>query len=132
MSSEYTYTSVFFIPGRRAGNVRQIVNDSPSCDKATGITSKCPSPINSKIVKNSNSDVIPGTTQRERAVNAIRFGRGGKVIFGNPVVLPSGKIVYPNNNIASNINILNSYFQPKTGKVPQMYPVCPFVSRNKF
>jgi len=43
----------------------------------------CPSPINSKIVKNSNPDVIPGSTQRERAVNAIRYGRGGKVVFGN-------------------------------------------------
>jgi hypothetical protein len=132
MSYESRHTSIFFIPGRRAGNVGQILNDSPSCDKATGITSKCPSPINSKIIKNSSPYVIPGTTQKERAVNAIRCGRGGKVIFGNPVVLPSGKIVYPNNNIASNINILNSYFQPKTGKVPQMYPVCPFVSRNKF
>jgi hypothetical protein len=43
----------------------------------------CPSPINSKIVKNSNPDVIPGSTQVERAVNAIKYGRGGKVVYGN-------------------------------------------------
>lgn len=43
----------------------------------------CPSPINSKIVKNSNPDVIPGSTQVERAVNAIKYGRGGKIVYGN-------------------------------------------------
>jgi len=42
----------------------------------------CPSPINSKIVKNSNPDVIPGSTQRERVVNAIRYS-SGRVVFGN-------------------------------------------------
>jgi hypothetical protein len=76
-----TYTSVFIIPGRRAGNIKDIINDQKSIvNKSKYI---CPSDINSKIVKNSNPDVIPGTTQRERAVNAIRYGRGGKTIFGN-------------------------------------------------
>ena len=42
----------------------------------------CPSPINSKIVKNSNPDVIPASTQRERVVNAIRYS-SGRVVFGN-------------------------------------------------
>jgi hypothetical protein len=42
----------------------------------------CPSPINSKIVKNSNPDVIPGSTQRERVVNAIRYS-SGRIVFGN-------------------------------------------------
>jgi hypothetical protein len=46
-------------------------------------TCYCPSDINSKIVKNSNPDVIPGSTQVERAVNAIKYGRGGKVVYGN-------------------------------------------------
>jgi hypothetical protein len=132
MSSEYTYTSVFFIPGRRAGNVRQIVNDSPSCDKATGIISKCPSPINSKIIKNSNSDVIPVTTQREIAVNAIRYTRGGKIVFGNPLFLPNGKITYQNNNVAGNINVLNSNSQQNPRVAAQTKPVCQFITRNKF
>jgi hypothetical protein len=46
-------------------------------------TCVCPCSINRKIVKNSNSDVIPGSTQRERAVNAIKYSRGGRVVFGN-------------------------------------------------
>jgi len=44
----------------------------------------CPSPINSKIIKNSNPDVIPISTQKERQVNAIKYASGGRVVFGNP------------------------------------------------
>jgi hypothetical protein len=132
MSSEYTSASVFFIPGRRAGNVRQIVSGAPSCDKDTGIVTKCPSPINSKIIKNSNPDVIPGSSQRERAVNAIRYTRGGKIVFGNPVFLPNGKITYQNSNLATNINVLNSNSQQTPRLAPQIKPVCQFITRNKF
>jgi hypothetical protein len=82
-----TYTSKYIIPGRRAGPIKQIINDVNSGKIASDDNQKkacyCPSPINSKIVKNSNPDVIPGSTQVERAVNAIKYGRGGKVVFGN-------------------------------------------------
>jgi hypothetical protein len=53
-------------------------------------TCVCPSPINTKIVNNSNPDVIPGKTQVERAVNAIRYGRGGKIIYGNAAYQSDG------------------------------------------
>ena len=74
-------------------------------------TCVCPSDINSKIIKNSNPDVIPGTTQRERQVNAIRYGRGGKVIFGNAGYNSSGDTLL--------------------GQL-QGQPLSPFLSRNKF
>jgi len=50
----------------------------------------CPSPINSKIIKNSNPDVIPLSTQTARAVNAIRYARGGRVVYGNGPYNSSG------------------------------------------
>lgn len=53
-------------------------------------TCVCPSPINSKIVKNSNPDVIPGSTQRERIVNAIKYSTGGRVVFGNAAYRSNG------------------------------------------
>jgi len=74
-----TRTSVFFIPGKRAGNINRIVNNQ--CENAT---SACQNQnINSKIVKNSNSDVIPLSTQVERTVSAIRYSNGGRVTYGN-------------------------------------------------
>lgn len=50
----------------------------------------CPSPINSKIIKNSNPDVIPASTQTARAVNAIKYARGGRVVFGNAAYNSNG------------------------------------------
>lgn len=50
----------------------------------------CPSPINSKIIKNSNPDVIPLSTQTARAVNAIKYARGGRVVYGNAPYNSSG------------------------------------------
>ena len=46
-------------------------------------TCKCPQEINTKVVKSSNPDVDPTLTQNQRAVNAIRYSVGGRVIFGN-------------------------------------------------
>jgi hypothetical protein len=81
-----TYTSKYIIPGRRAGPIKQIINDINGGKFTSESNSQkscvCPSPINSKIVKNSNPDVIPGSTQRERVVNAIRYS-SGRVVFGN-------------------------------------------------
>jgi hypothetical protein len=74
-------------------------------------TCVCPSDINSKIIKNSNPDVIPGSTQRERQVNAIKYGRGGKVIYGNVGYNSSGDTLL--------------------GQL-QGQPLSPFLSRNKF
>jgi len=89
-----TYASRYIIAGRRAGPIKQIINDVNSGKIASDDNQKkscyCTSPINSKIVKNSNPDVIPGSTQRERAVNAIRYGRGGKVVFGNAAYQSNG------------------------------------------
>ena len=80
-----TYISRFIIPGRRAGNIKQLVqNDGNSRDCA------CPVVINNKIIKNSNPDVIPAYTQKDRAVNAIRYATGGRVVFGNPPYNSSG------------------------------------------
>ena len=77
--SKSTYTSRRIIPGRRAGNIQQIINGSSLCNNGA----VCPSPINSKIIKNSNPDVIPFSTQTQRAVNAIRYASGGRIIYGN-------------------------------------------------
>jgi hypothetical protein len=89
-----TYTSLYFIAGRRAGPLRQIINDVNSgkfkAEPNGERSCYCPSPINSKIVKNSNPDVIPGSTQRERVVNAIKYGRGGKVVYGNAAYQSNG------------------------------------------
>jgi len=74
-----TYTSRLIIPGRRAGNIKQIVNDRYQNNHDC----VCPSPINNKIIVNSNPDVIPISTQANRAVNAIKYARGGRVVFGN-------------------------------------------------
>ena len=87
-----TYTSRFIIPGRRAGNIKQIINNEGKGDLQipqpfiTGsILSpcKCPQEINTKVVKSSNPDVDTTLTQNQRAVNAIRYSVGGRVIFGN-------------------------------------------------
>jgi hypothetical protein len=50
----------------------------------------CPSPINSKIIKNSNPDVIPLSTQTARIVTAIRYARGGTTVYGNAAYNSSG------------------------------------------
>lgn len=71
----------------------------------------CVTSINSKIVKNSNPDVIPASTQVDRAVNAIKYGRGGKTIFGN---------------IGTNTN-----GDTRLGQI-QGQTLSPFLSRNKF
>jgi hypothetical protein len=110
-----TYTSLFIIPGRRAGNINQIINECGTCKLPKQLQKckicRCPTDINSKIVKNSNPDVIPGTTQRERAVNAIKYGRGGKTIFGNA-------------GYRSNGDTLLGQLQGQ--------PVSPMISRNRF
>lgn len=82
-----TYTSRYIIAGRRAGPIKQIINDINSGKIASETSSDkacyCPSPINIKIIKNSNPDVIPGSTQVERTVNAIKYSRGGRIVYGN-------------------------------------------------
>ena len=90
-----SYTSRFIIPGRRAGNIKQIINNEGKCDTITTnipqpfiITSgnsdcKCPQEINTKVVKSSNPDVDQTLTQNQRAVNAIRYSVGGRIMFGN-------------------------------------------------
>ena len=89
-NNNLSYTSVSMIPGNRLGN-----NIS----------------INSKVVKNSNPDVIPASTQVDQAVNAIKYGRGGKTIFGN---------------IGTNTN-----GDTRLGQI-QGQTLSPFLSRNKF
>jgi len=110
-----TYTSRYIIPGRRAGPIKQIINDINGGKFTSESNSEkscvCPSPINSKIVKNSNPDVIPGSTQVERAVNAIRYSRGGRVVYGNAAYQGDG------------ITLL--------GRL-QGEPLPKFLSRNKF
>lgn len=79
----YTYASRFIIPGRRAGNIKQIIN---VFNNQTSLLNKgciCPSPINNKVIKNSNPDVIPASTQTDRIVNAIKYARGGRIVYGN-------------------------------------------------
>jgi len=63
-------------------NVRSLQAECKAC--------LCPSPINSKIIKNSNPDVIPLSTQTARAVNAIRYARGGRTVYGNAAYNSSG------------------------------------------
>jgi len=78
--SRSTHTSRYIIPGRRAGNIQQIINLNKLCNNNGAA---CPSPINSKVINNSNPDVIPYSTQTQRAVNAIRYSIGGKIVYGN-------------------------------------------------
>jgi hypothetical protein len=110
-----TYRSLYLITGRRAGNIKQIINNALSgefiLDERTSKICYCPSPINSKIIKNSNQNVIPGTTQRERAVNAIKYATGGRVVYGNDAYQSSGNTLL--------------------GRL-QGQPLSPFLSRNKF
>ena len=82
-----TYTSRLIIPGRRAGNIKQILNEKY---RASGNDCVCPSPINNKVIVNSNPDVIPISTQTDRVVNAIKYARGGRVVYGNPPYNSSG------------------------------------------
>jgi len=86
-----TRLSLYIYPGRRAGNIKQIINTV----NGSGITHTytecaCPTPINNKLIKNSNPDVIPASTQTARAVNAIRYSRGGKTVYGNAAYNSSG------------------------------------------
>jgi hypothetical protein len=85
-----TYSSVYFYPGRRAGNIKQIINVLNNNIDVRNKDCICPSPINSKIIKNSNPDVIPLSTQTARAVNAIRYARGGTTVYGNAAYNSSG------------------------------------------
>jgi len=109
-------------PGGQGGSGIVIINFkyTPTSSTTTTTTTTtstdckvciCPSPINSKIVKNSNPDVIPGSTQRERIVNAIRYSRGGKVVYGNAAYQSSG----------------NTLLGRLEGQ-----PLSPFLSRNRF
>jgi len=85
-----TRSSLFIIPGRRAGNLKQIINVLDNNVEVGNKNCICPSPINSKIIKNSNPDVIPLSTQTARAVNAIRYARGGTTVYGNAPYNSSG------------------------------------------
>jgi len=94
-----TRTSLFIIPGKRAGKISQIINaqnaqnaqNIQNTQNAQNAQSKhaiciCHNEnINSKIVKNSNSDVIPLSTQVERTVSTIRYSNGGRVSYGNVI-----------------------------------------------
>lgn len=71
------YVSRHIIPGRRAGLIGQIINS------VKHVECTCPSPDNTDIIKNSNSDVIPVYTQVSRTVSNIRYGFGGTTRFGN-------------------------------------------------
>jgi len=84
------YYSLYIYPGRRAGNTRQIINVFNNNVDVSNKNCICPSPINSKIIKNSNPDVIPLSTQTARAVHAIRYARGGRVVYGNAQYNSSG------------------------------------------
>jgi hypothetical protein len=113
-----SYASIYFIAGRRAGPIKQIINDM-GCDdlKQYNVgnckSCICPSPINNKIIKNSNPDVIPGTTQRERVVNAIKYVPSGQIVYGNPSY----------NYKANGVALL--------GRI-QGQPVPTFFTRNRF
>jgi hypothetical protein len=85
-----TRSSLSIIPGRRAGNLKQIINVANNNINNNFTECLCPSPINSKIIKNSNPDVIPVSTQTARAVNAIRYARGGRTVYGNAAYNSSG------------------------------------------
>jgi hypothetical protein len=85
-----TYSSIYIYPGRRAGNIKQIINVLNNNVNVDNKNCICPSPINSKIIKNSNPDVIPLSTQTARAVNAIRYARGGTTVYGNAPYNSSG------------------------------------------
>lgn len=76
-----TRTSVLIIPGKRSGNISHIIN-SQDKNALCGCHNEN---INSKIIKNSNSDVIPVTTRVERIVTNILYSPGGRVTYGNIV-----------------------------------------------
>ena len=85
-----TRSSLSIIPGRRAGNLKQIINAANNNINNNFTECACPSPINNKIIKNSNPDVIPASTQTARIVNAIKYARGGTTVYGNAAYNSSG------------------------------------------
>jgi|Laugresubdmm15sn_1035100.scaffolds.fasta_scaffold69128_1 hypothetical protein len=91
-AATYRYTSRYIIPGRRAGNIKQIINYDNN--DFLGKACVCPSPINNKIINNSNPDVIPLSTQKDRVVNAIKYARGGRVVYGNAPYNSSGVTLF--------------------------------------
>ncbi len=52
-----------------------------NCTKVT-----CPQSFNKKTL-NSNADVIQSLTATQRAVNAIKYGRGGRIVYGNKSII---------------------------------------------
>jgi len=76
-----TYTSRYIIAGRRAGFINQITG--PKSVVGTTGSCGCPQEINTKVVNSSNSTSTQNLTRVQRAVNTIRYSRGGKIQFGN-------------------------------------------------
>jgi hypothetical protein len=83
--------SAFIIPGRRAGNIKQLINRT--CNEPYA---SCSQPINTKIVRNSNPDVIPNSSRVSRIVTQVSYPKSGITIFGNtyqPKPLPQSTII---------------------------------------
>ena len=80
-----TYTSVHFIPGKRAGTINQVINTSNKTNFCA-----CVGEINSKIKTSSNSTNDQTLTQNQRAVNAIKYSLGGRIQYGNSNIVYTG------------------------------------------
>jgi hypothetical protein len=105
-----TYRSVSIIPGKRAGNINQIVgyNSLLNFNNNNNLNvCACPVQINTKVANSFNSYSIQNLSRINREVNAIKYSLGGRVQFGNI------------NNIYPGIDFL--------GKIKPALPL-----RNKF
>jgi hypothetical protein len=74
--------TAIIIPGKRAGNIKQIVNNT--CHNPTNA---CQYQESFKIIKNTNNTVIPLNSRVTRNVNAIKYSRGGITSIGNTSLL---------------------------------------------
>jgi hypothetical protein len=102
-----TYTSLHFVPGKRAGKINQITGSNTIINNNIDNVCGCPVQINSKVANSFNSYSIQNLSRINREINAIKYSVGGKIQFGN------------SNNIYPGIDFL--------GKIKPALPL-----RNKF
>ena len=76
--------------------IQRNFSDPSKCKSGNCSSVTCHTETNNKSL-NSNADVIQSLSQTQRAVNAVKYGRGGSIVYGN------NNITYNNSPFLGNV-----------------------------